>query len=118
MLLIVIRLLLIISIVYGVGRIGAIDFDVGVVEWIFDCFMELHMTIHGLGDGAINSAMEAFGVTEHQYHSAIEIFSSLQLASWLTVAAAATSSSSASNLVYKSVHTSLNCVLCGQDVEH
>ena len=62
-----------------VGQIGAIDFDVGVDEWIFNCFMELYMAIHGLGDGAINFIMEAFGIIEHQYHSVIEILSSLQL---------------------------------------
>ena len=26
-----------------VGQIGAIDFDMGIVEWIFDCFMKLHI---------------------------------------------------------------------------
>ena len=47
------------------------------IQWIFDCFMELHMAIHGLGDGVINSAMEALGVTENHDNSAIEILSSL-----------------------------------------
>ena len=36
-----------------------------------------YMAIHGLGDGVINSAMEALGVIENHYNIGIEILSSL-----------------------------------------